>query len=115
MTANSGPAACHRPGPDTEGITSVHEPIYLCPRHLLFAVQAAGETVNVLRRRLGDGIRDGLDPEIVTRRRYRLDCAALEFQSAILLAAAEGASSADLIGHGVSADLATEIDRRANQ
>jgi hypothetical protein len=115
MTTYSGPAALTRPGPDTEGDSSMYEPTYLVARHRLYAVQAAGETVRVLRHRLADATRDGLAPEIVARRRERLNRAALEYHSAILLAAANGATSRELIGYGVSADLAAELDRRARQ
>jgi hypothetical protein len=112
MPANSGPAALTRPGPDTEGTTSMHEPTYLTPRHLLIAVQATGDVARTLSRRLDRSVRDGAPAEIVERRAERLRVAVLEFHSAILLAAAEGATSRELVGYGVSRDLAAELDRR---
>jgi hypothetical protein len=115
MPAYSGPAARSRPGPDTEGIASMHEPTYLTPRHLLFRVQSTGDVARTLSRRLGDAVRDGLAAEIVARRQDRLRVAVLEYHSAILLAAAEGATSAELIGYGVSRDLAAELDRRSQR
>lgn len=59
MTANNGPAALTRPGPDTEGISSMHEPTYTVPRHLLYGVQAAMDTISTRRRKLQDAVRDG--------------------------------------------------------
>jgi hypothetical protein len=91
----------------------MHEPTYMVPRHRLYAVEAAGETARVLSRRLADAIRDGLDPVIVARRRRRLADAVREYHGAILLAAEEGATSRELIGYGVSADLVAELDRQA--
>jgi hypothetical protein len=111
MTTYSGPAAQTRPGPDTEGNASMHEPTYLVPRRLLIAVQATGDVARTLSRRLDRSVRDGAPAEIVEHRKQRLRCAVLEFHSAILLAAAEGATSAELIGYGVSRDLAAELDR----
>jgi hypothetical protein len=93
----------------------MHEPTYLVPRRLLIQVQATGDVARTLSRRLGDGVRDGLAPEIIQRRRERLRAAMLEYQSAILLAAAEGATSAELIGYGVTRDQAAELDRTVRQ
>jgi hypothetical protein len=115
MTTYSGPAAQTRPGPDTEGNASMHEPTYLVPRHLLFAVQSTGDVARTLSRRLGDAVRDGLAVEIVAHRQDRLRVAVREYHSAILLAAAKGATSDELVGYGVSRDLAAELDRRERQ
>jgi hypothetical protein len=93
----------------------MYEPTYLVPRHRLYAVQAHGDVADVLSRRLAAAIRDGLAPEIVARRRRRLSRSLAAYHSAILLAAADGATSAELVGYGVDPDLAAEIDGRARR
>jgi hypothetical protein len=93
MTPQNAPATQTRPGADTKERPSVHEPTYLTPTRLLFAVQAVAERVAYRRRRLDESARD-------------LDHAIAEAVDA-------GATAAELIAYGVSANRAVQAIRDA--
>lgn len=89
MTTHIGPAALERPGPDTEGITSMYEPTYLTPQHILDAVEHGARRVHRDRLQLQDSARD--------------------FHLAVVQAVVAGATEEELIAHGVERCFARHV------
>jgi hypothetical protein len=91
----------------------MYEPTYLVPRPTLFLVQAKADAVRKLSRQLTDAIRDGMPAEQFAELRHEHTHAALACTCAALNALGAGATVDELVGYGISRDLAVELERRA--